>query len=328
MIKIYRHKKHYYDLESVDRFIDVEYVNSEEECDYVAVACSHNESVFEGIRKPIIYSYLREHPYEHDEYLQTQFKSLHTDQKIIIFSIGSFEKIAPGRKNIIIDNFELDCYHRLFVKKECGVVQSNFGTTRLLFLGGKADKNNRKPLLDALLRNEKTTGRLAWSMFGVDGGEPLDDIQTEDNHYLGYPYDSIVYQSTNFSVISETHFDQNQEFHPTEKTYRAIANRHPFAILSTPFFLKKLKDKGYVTFNRTLDENYDIETNPQRRLQKFVNSLNSLVEKNVNYKTFEKKCEQNVNTLIRNAKETKQRIIEGITNDRISNSGNAEVYDS
>ena len=49
MIKIYRHKKHYYDLESVDRFIDVEYVNSEEECDYVAVACSHNESVFEGI---------------------------------------------------------------------------------------------------------------------------------------------------------------------------------------------------------------------------------------------------------------------------------------
>ena len=95
-----------------------------------------------------------------------------------------------------------------------------------------------------------------------------------------------------------------------------------------PFFLKKLKDKGYVTFNRTLDENYDIETDPERRLQKFVNSLNSLVEKNVNYKTFEKKCEQNVNTLIRNAKETKLRIIEGITNDRISNSGNAEVYDS
>ena len=46
------------------------------------------------------------------------------------------------------------------------------------------------------------------------------------------------------------------------------------------------------------------------------------------YKIFEKKCEQNVNTLIRNAKETKQRIIEGITNDRTGNSGNAEVYDS
>ena len=56
------------------------------------------------------------------------------------------------------------------------------------------------------MKKEKTSGRLAWSMFGVDGGEPLDDIQTEDNHYLGYPYDSIVYQSTNFSVISETHF--------------------------------------------------------------------------------------------------------------------------
>ena len=324
MIKIYRHKKHYYDLESVDRFIDVEYVNSEDECDYVAVACSHNEPVFEGITKPIIYSYVREHPYEHDEYLQTQFKSLKPEQKIIIFSISSFEKIAPGRNNIIIDNFELDCYHRLFVKKECEVVQRNFGTARLLLLGGKANKNNRKPLLDELLRNDNTAGRLAWSMFGVDGGEPLDDIQTEDNHYLGYPYDSIIYQNTNFSVISETHFDENQEFHPTEKTYRAIANRHPFAILSTPFFLKKLKDKGYVTFNRLLDENYDIERDPKTRLIKFVNSLNSFVTKNIDYKMFEKKCEHNVNTLIKNAQETKQRIIERIKNGiRTSNGGNA-----
>ena len=312
MIKIYKHHKHYYDLESVDRFIDVQYVNNENECDYVAVACSHNEPVFEGIKKPIIYSYIREHPYQHDEYLQTQFASLKPEQKIKIFSIGSFEKIAPGRDNIIIDNFELDCYHRIFMKNECEAVKTNFGGTRLLFLGGKPDKNNRKPLLDKLLKNEKTTGRLAWSMFGVNGGEPLDDIQTEDNHYLGYPYDYLIYQSTNFSVVSETHFDQNQEFHPTEKTYRAIANKHPFAILSTPFFLKNLRDKGYVTFNRTLDENYDIEVNPKRRLQKFVNSLNSFVEKNINYKVFEKRCEHNLNTLTNNAKETIKKIREGI----------------
>jgi len=312
MIKIYRHKKHYYDLESVDRFIDVEYVNSEEECDYVAVACSHNEPVFEGISKPIIYSYIREHPYEHDEYLQTQFASLKPEQKIIIFSLSSFEKFAPDRENIIIDNFELDCYHRLFVKKECKVVERNFGGVRFLFLGGKANKNNRKPLLDELLKYEKTAGRLAWSMFGVDGGEPLDDIQTEDNHYLGYPYDSIVYQSTNFSIVSETHFDGNQEFHPTEKTYRAIANRHPFAILSTPFFLKKLKDKGYKTFSRQIDENYDIERDPESRLRKFVNSINNILGREIDYKTFEKTCEHNVNTLINNAKQTIKKINKAI----------------
>ena len=149
-------------------------------------------------------------------------------------------------------------------------------------------------------------------MFGVDGGEPLDDILTEDNHYLGYPYDSIVYQSTNFSIVSETHFNGNQEFHPTEKTYRAIANRHPFAILSTPFFLKKLKDKGYKTFSRQIDENYDIERDPESRLRKFVNSINNILGREIDYKTFEKTCEHNVNTLINNAKQTIEKINKAI----------------
>ena len=76
-------------------------------------------------------------------------------------------------------------------------------------------------------------------MFGIK--DHLDDIEIEDNHYIGYPYDSALYQRTNFSIVAETHFDGNQEFHPTEKTYRAIANMHPFAILTTPYFLVHLK---------------------------------------------------------------------------------------
>ena len=305
-MKIYRHPKYYYELESVTRFIDVEYVNSEKECDYVAVASSHDDPVFEGITKPILYSYLREHPYEHDRYLQTQFNSLMDTQDIKIFSIGSFEKIAPNRENIIIDNFELDCYHRLFVNKECETVQKNFGVTRLLFLGGKSDKGNRKPLLDALLKNKDVECRLAWTMFGVD--DPLDEIAVEDNHYLGYPYDHMLYQMTNFSIVSETHFDQNQEFHPTEKTYRAIANRHPFAVLSTPFFLDHLRKKGYKTFSNIVDENYDMIKNHDNRLTKFVQSISNLIAGNIDYKKFEETCDHNVNTLINNAKKTKSII--------------------
>ena len=141
MVKIYRHKNYYYEFESATRFIDVEYVTNEDDCDYVAVACSDNQPVFENINKPIVYSYIREHPYEHDEYLQTQFKSLKPTQDITIFSLSSFDYFAPNRKNIIIDQFELDAYHRLFVKKECETIKSNRGGLRFLFLGGKANKN-------------------------------------------------------------------------------------------------------------------------------------------------------------------------------------------
>ena len=144
MVKIYRHKNFYHEFESATRFVDVEYVTNENDCDYVAIACSDNSPVFEGIKKPILYSYIREHPYAHDEYLQTQFESLQANQDITIFSLSSFKHFAPGRKNIIIDQFELDAYYRLFIKKECPIIKSNFGSLRFLFLGGKANKQNRK----------------------------------------------------------------------------------------------------------------------------------------------------------------------------------------
>ena len=306
MVKIYRHKNYYYDFESATRFIDVEYVTNEDDCDYVAVACSDNQPVFENINKPIVYSYIREHPYEHDEYLQTQFKSLKPTQDITIFSLSSFDYFAPNRKNIIIDQFELDAYHRLFVKKECETIKSNRGGLRFLFLGGKANKNNRKPLLDLLLANKEFKARLDWSMFGVK--DKIDDIVIEDNHYIGYPYDHMLYQTTNFSIVAETHFDGNQEFHPTEKTYRAIANMHPFAILSTPYFLKHLKDKGYQTYSNLVDETYDIIKSPSNRLTRFVDSLLELNGKNIDYNEFEFTAKNNVNTLINNAQNTREII--------------------
>ena len=306
--KIYRHPKYYYELESVTRFADVEYVDNEQDADYVAIASSHNEPVFKGITKPILYSYIREHPYKHDEYLQTQFDSINPHQRVKIFSLSAFDKFKWIGENIIIDNFELDCYKRLFVDKECDIQLTNSGTLRYLFLGGKANKANRKPLLDELLSNEDFSGRLAWSMFGVDGGNDLDNIKVENNHYIGYPYDPVLYQGSNFSIISETHFDGNQEFHPTEKTYRAIANMHPFAVLSTQHFMKHLQNKGYETFNKFIDEGYDEIADPTARMVKFVNSIHELYRKDLEWSLFKEICIHNVNTLVSNSKKTIRKI--------------------
>jgi len=313
MIKVYKHPKYFYELESVTRFIEVEYVDNINKADFIAIASSHNEPVFEdskGSTIPILYSYIREHPYEHDEYLKTQFDSLSPAQDIIIFSLSSFEKFAPGRKNVIIDQFELDAYHRLFVNKECKTIDNHIGSgLRYLFLGGKANKNNRKPLYD-LLVNAKIESEGYCSLFGVT--EALDDIRVENNHYLGYPYDDKLYRITNFSLIAETHFDGNQEFHPTEKTYRAIANKHPFIVASTPFFLSKLKHKGYRTFSNLIDENYDFEKVHSKRLFQVVMALKTALRRD--YTPFKSIADYNVQVLKNNAVNTLYTINNSLNN--------------
>tara|TARA_B100000579_G_scaffold423029_1_gene425711 strand:- start:391 stop:1341 length:951 start_codon:yes stop_codon:yes gene_type:complete len=313
MIKVYKHPKYFYDLESVTRFIDVEYVDNINKADFVAIASSHNEPVFEdskGSTIPILYSYIREHPYEHDEYLKTQFASLSSAQDIIIFSLSSFEKLAPGRKNIIIDQFELDAYHRLFVNKECKTIDNHIGSSlRYLFLGGKANKNNRKPLYDLLMINKISDGGYN-SLFGVT--ETLDDIKVDNNHYLGYPYDERLYRISNFSLIAETHFDGNQEFHPTEKTYRAIANKHPFIVASTPQFLTNLKSKGYRTFSDLINENYDFEKEHSKRLLQLVLALKQALK--LDYTPFKSIADYNVQVLKNNAMNTLYNINNSLNN--------------
>jgi len=303
MLKIYRHPKYWYDLESVTRFIDVEYVSNIKEADYVEIASSENASVFDGIDKPIIYSYVREHPYLHDEYLVTQFNSLLPTQDVTIFSLSSFNKFADC-KNIIIDQFELDAYHRLFVKKECSIANTHIkGLTRFLFLGGKAGKMNRRPLYDALISNNLYDNGVC-TLFDVNASP--DNIQRDGDHYLGYPYDVSLYEKTNFSLISETHFEHNQEFHPTEKTYRAIANSHPFIVASTPYFLSDLREKGYKTFSHVIDETYDTMSLPEDRLTMIIHALETALMKS--YVDFQEIVQYNKEVLIKNAQQTLKEI--------------------
>ena len=307
MLKIYRHPEYWYSLESITRFIDVEYVNDLNQADYIEIASSENKPVFKDIQKPIIYSYVREHPYLHDEHLVTQFNSLSPTQDITIFSLSSFNKFINHGKNIIVDQFELDAYHRLFVRKECDIAVTNSGITRFLFLGGKAGKMNRKPLYDALISSNLYDNGVC-TLFDIE--ESPDNIQRDSDHYLGYPYDVSLYQKTNFSLIAETHFEHNQEFHPTEKTYRAIANCHPFIVASTPYFLDNLKQRGYKTFGHVIDETYDTMVDHESRLDMIIHSLQTALMKS--YVDFESIVQYNKAVLIKNSQNTLKEIYQAL----------------
>jgi hypothetical protein len=77
------------------------------------------------------------------------------------------------------------------------------------------------------------------------------------------------------SVICETKFDEH-EITVTEKTYKAVAYKHPFIILGPQYFLRYFKDLGYQTFHPFINENYDNISDPVERFDAIIVELKRL----------------------------------------------------
>lgn len=88
------------------------------------------------------------------------------------------------------------------------------------------------------------------------------------------------YRNSFISVVTETFFFREDEVDTpwnniqpipafiTEKTEKCFSSLHPFIIISTPYFLKYLKELGFRTFDRWWDESYDLEEDDNIRLIK------------------------------------------------------------
>jgi hypothetical protein len=124
---------------------------------------------------------------------------------------------------------------------------------------------------------------------------------TDFNHYDNpeYDYDNIVnnlpflidnktvefnlaknieiedYKRTFISIVSETLVECDTLF-ISEKTWKPIMVGHPFIIYGNPNTLKYLKELGYKTFDRWIDESYDLEKNWVIRCKMIVNEIDKL----------------------------------------------------
>lgn len=87
-------------------------------------------------------------------------------------------------------------------------------------------------------------------------------------------YDSLDFNLTAISVVLETVFDQR--IHLTEKTLRPIACGHPFILAAGPGSLKLLEHYGFKTFSPWINESYDLESDPDKRLQMIVDEMHRL----------------------------------------------------
>lgn len=81
------------------------------------------------------------------------------------------------------------------------------------------------------------------------------------------------YQESFLSVVTETWWHSGYTFHCTEKTFKAIFYKHPFIVASTRGFLHHLRQMGYKTFDGIIDENYDLESDSIKRMNRILNEV-------------------------------------------------------
>lgn len=131
-----------------------------------------------------------------------------------------------------------------------------------------------------------------------------EDFNEDHNRYS----DDSLYSKTCFSVVTET-WPHGDSFFLTEKSFKPIANGHPFIIFGAPGSLKYLQKLGYQTFPDFFDETYD-EKPQKERLKNIVNQIYKICQLDIktvenNYRKVEDKIKFN-QSLFYNKKITKE----------------------
>jgi hypothetical protein len=93
---------------------------------------------------------------------------------------------------------------------------------------------------------------------------------------------NYLYNETYFSVVTETFFFRKERPDDygrflSEKTFKPVAMRHPFIIVSTPNFLVKFKELGYKSFSPWINEDYDKENDDATRMMMIIREIERLV---------------------------------------------------
>jgi hypothetical protein len=78
-----------------------------------------------------------------------------------------------------------------------------------------------------------------------------------------------------WNIVSETIF-YDQKLHLTEKIFKPIVARRPFILVAAPGNLAYIKSYGFKTFDRWIDESYDLEQDPDRRIELITQELATL----------------------------------------------------
>jgi len=81
-------------------------------------------------------------------------------------------------------------------------------------------------------------------------------------------------------IVPETMY-YDESLHLTEKIFKPIAIKRPFILVGAPGNLEYLRSYGFKTFDRWIDESYDEESDPERRIQMITDQVEKLCKQDV-----------------------------------------------
>jgi hypothetical protein len=82
-----------------------------------------------------------------------------------------------------------------------------------------------------------------------------------------------IYENSQLTVVTESHFNQTGGLFITEKTFRPLLVGHPFMILGQKGTLKKLRSWGFQTDFDGIDQSYDLIEDDRERFLQFHQAL-------------------------------------------------------
>jgi hypothetical protein len=105
-------------------------------------------------------------------------------------------------------------------------------------------------------------------------------FDTEDNMeygnlYSAYPHEA---QTKSFCNIVTESIVYNGPIHITEKIDKCFSAGQPFVLVAGPYYLKKLKELGFKTFDKWWDESYDLEENYSKRMNKIKSTIHQIAK--------------------------------------------------
>jgi hypothetical protein len=106
----------------------------------------------------------------------------------------------------------------------------------------------------------------------------VDDLDTHAHNTYNQNMTDL-YTDSYFNIVLETMIDVDDSGGQfvTEKTFKPIFNNQFFVAVSSADHLRHLRDLGYQTFGRCIDESYDSVTNNQDRFEAVLNLTKLLI---------------------------------------------------
>jgi len=107
----------------------------------------------------------------------------------------------------------------------------------------------------------------------------VDDLDTHSHNSYGQNMTDL-YTDSYFNIVLETMIDVDNSGGQfvTEKTFKPIFNNQFFVTVSSTDHLRHLRDLGYRTFGRCIDETYDSVTNNQDRFEAVLDLTKWLIQ--------------------------------------------------